>query len=389
MPKKHIALIMPLSTYDWGSNNCGGVDSVCQMFAEYLVNHDDANFRFTIIGLDPQSKTPFSGDVIRLTDNVDFVWLPASSKQSKFKSPGIIWQNWHIRKLLKILNPDLVHTHFWSVLIGNGFSGKSVVTVHSYKKIGRHNFGFFNNFLYEKIIPKFTRYLGDKKFVVGDILKQALAKNNIKANIIYNPIDGSFFNSPKQSQLIEHPREIKFITCALINPKKNIEQSIDIIHMLNQNGIACRLDIVGSKSNKEYAQQLERKVEALQLENSVAFLGRKNKYELIELYNNANCGIFTSKEETFGLVPLEILATGLPLLCTEVGILAEQKEFFQSIGVLYITESTTVDEITANLNNFDRELSVKKLKELFNTSQIIKQYKAVYNELVFKAEREQ
>ncbi|SFT48412.1 Glycosyltransferase involved in cell wall bisynthesis [Pseudoalteromonas sp. DSM 26666] len=389
MPKKHIALIMPLSTYDWGNNNCGGVDSVCQMFAEYLVNHDDANFRFTIIGLDPQSKTPFSGDVIRLSDNVDFVWLPASSKQSKFKIPGIIWQNWHIRKLLKILNPDLVHTHFWSVLIGSGFRGKSVVTVHSYKKIGRHNFGFFNNFLYEKIIPKFTRHLGDKKFVVGDILKQELAKNNIKANIIYNPIDDSFFNSSKQSQLIELPQEIKFITCALINPKKNIEQSIDIVHMLNQNGIACRLDIVGSKSNKEYAQQLERKIEALQLESSVAFLGRKNKYELIELYNNANCGIFTSKEETFGLVPLEILATGLPLLCTEVGILAEQKEFFQSIGVLYITESTTVDEITANLNNFDRELSVKKLKELFNTSQIIKQYKAVYNELVFKAEREQ
>ncbi|WP_193049635.1 VpsD family glycosyltransferase [Pseudoalteromonas undina] len=389
MPKKHIALIMPLSTYDWGSNNCGGVDSVCQMFAEYLVNHDDANFRFTIIGLDPQSKIPFTGDVICLSDNVDFVWLPTSSKQSKFKIPGIIWQNWHVRKLLKTLNPDLVHTHFWSALIGNGFRGKSVVTVHSYKKIGRHNFGFFNNFLYEKIIPMFTRYLGDKKFVVGDILKQALAKNNIKANIIYNPIDDSFFNSPKQSQLIEHPREIKFITCALINPKKNIEQSIDIIHMLNQNGIACRLDIVGSKSNKEYAQQLGRKIEALQLENSVAFLGRKNKYELIELYNNANCGIFTSKEETFGLVPLEILATGLPLLCTEVGILAEQKEFFQSIGVLYITESTTVDEITANLNKFDRELSVKKLKELFDTSQIVKQYKAVYNELVFKAEREQ
>ena len=68
---------------------------------------------------------------------------------------------------------------------------------------------------------------------------------------------------------------------------------------------------------------------------------------------------------------------------------AEQKEFFQSIGVLYISESTTVDEITANLNNFDSELSVKKLKELFNTSQIVKQYKAVYNELVFKAEREQ
>ncbi len=389
MPKKHIALIMPLSTYDWGSNNCGGVDSVCQMLAEYMVNHDDANYRFTIIGLDPESKTPFTGDVIHLSDNVDFIWLPLSSKQTGLKIPGIIWQSWHIRKLLKNLNPDLVHTHLWSSLFCSGFKGKMVITVHSYKKIGRHNLGFFNNFLYEKIIPKFTRHLGDKKFVVGAILKQALAEDNLEANIIYNPIDDSFFNNPKQNKLIKHTQELRFITCALINPKKNIEQSIDIIHMLNQNGIACRLDIVGGKSNKEYAQQLERKIKALQLERSVTFLGKKNKYELIDLYNNADCGIFTSKEETFGLVPLEILATGLPLVCNEVGILAEQKEFFQSIGVFYLTESTTANEITASINKFDSELSVKKLKELFNTSQIIKQYKAVYNELVFKAEREQ
>jgi len=382
MRKKHIALIMPLSTYDWGSNNCGGVDSVCQMLAEYMVNHDDANFRFTIIGLDPQSKTPFTGNVIRLSDNVDFIWLPSSNKQTSLKIPGIIWQNWQIRKLLKKLKPDLVHTHFWSSLIGSGFIGKTLVTIHSYKKIGRHDFGSLNNFFYEKIIPQLTKNWGDKKTVVGDTLKKALAENSIKADIIYNPIDDDFFNSKKILRVNEPTRAIKFITCALINPKKNIEQSIDVIHKLNQDGFLCDLDIIGGFSNKEYAQALQLKINRLQLEKSVTFLGKKNKWELIKLYNNADCGIFTSKEETFGLVPLELIATGLPLVCTEVGILAEQKQFFQSIGVLYLTDSTTADEITMCINQFDSELSVRKLKELFNTTEIIKQYKAVYCELL-------
>jgi glycosyltransferase involved in cell wall biosynthesis len=280
------------------------------------------------------------------------------------------------------LKPDLVHTHFWSTLIGSGFTGKTVVTVHSYKKIGRHDFGFFNNYLYEKIIPQFTKKLGNKIIVVGDILKIALAKNKIKADIIYNPIDNSFFSSTKKTKLIWPTKPIKFITCALINPKKNIEQSIDVVNLLYKSGISCHLNIIGGISDKEYAQKLQHKIKILQLDESVTFLGKRNKYELVELYSNADCGIFTSKEETFGLVPLEIIATGLPLVCTEVGILAEQKEFFQSIGVLYITESTTANEITACINQFDSELSVRKLKELFNTSEIMKQYQAVYNQFL-------
>ena len=152
MPKQHIVLVMPLSTYEWGTDNCGGVDSVCQMFAEFLVNHSDTSFKFTIIGLDPQSKTSYTGEVINLADNVDFIWLPASSKQTGLKIPGILWQNWHIRKLLKLLKPDLVHTHFWSSLIGSGFTGKTVVTVHSYKKIARRDVGLVNNFLYLSLI---------------------------------------------------------------------------------------------------------------------------------------------------------------------------------------------------------------------------------------------
>lgn len=375
MPKKHIALIMPLSTYDWGSNNCGGVDSVCQMLAEYMVNQDDANHRFTIIGLDPQSKTPFTGDVIRLSGNVDFIWLPASSKQLKFKIPGIIWQNWHVRKLLKTLNPDLVHTHFWSLLIGSGFKGKSLVTVHSYKKIARRNVGVLNNFLYEKIIPLITTRRSDKVVVVGKQLQTALSNDGVKSQLVHNPIDHAYFDT----SYVKHERsEIKLVTCALLTPRKKVEDSIDLLAELVSNGIDSTLAIIGPAADKVYTEQLKKQVSSLGLENNVAFLGKLNKTQIVKQYLNADLGVFTSSEETFGLVPLEMLAVGLPLLTTEVGILEDEKTFFEKMGVLYFSDTITPNHIKNLIANHNVNESKSELEVKFNIASVFAQYIDLY-----------
>jgi len=375
MPKKHIALIMPLSTYDWGSVNCGGIDSVCQMLAEYMVNHDDANFRFTIIGLDPQSKTPFTGNVIHLSDNVDFIWLPASSKQSKFKIPGIIWQNWHVRKLLKTLNPDLVHTHLWSFLIGSGFKGKTLVTVHSYKKIARRNVGLVNNFLYEKAIPRLIKKRNDNVVVVGKQLQSAIAADGFKSLVVHNPIDQEYF----EANYVKHQRkEIKLVTCALLTPRKKIEDSIALLAKLVNGGFDSSLTIIGPAADKEYTEQLKKQITSLGLEKNVSFLGKLNKTQIVQQYLNADLGVFTSSEETFGLVPLEMLAVGLPLITTEVGILEDEKTFFDKMGVLYLSDTITPNRIKNLIANHNVNESKSELEVKFNIASVFAQYIDLY-----------
>ena len=377
--KKHILIIMPLSTFDWGSINCGGVDSVCQMLTEYLVNHDDPNFSFTIIGLDPQSKIPYTGEVISLSDNVDFIWLPASSKQTGFKIPGIIWQNWHVRKLLKTLNPDLVHTHLWGFLIGSGFKGKSLVTVHSYKKIGRRNIGLLNNFLYEKIIPLITTRRNDNVVVVGKQLQTALLNDAVKSQLVHNPIDHAYFDT----SYVKHERsEIKLVTCALLTPKKKIEDSITLLAKLVNGGFDSSLAIIGPAADKDYTEQLKKQVASLGLENNVSFLGKLNKAQIVKQYVDADLGVFTSSEETFGLAPLEMLAVGLPLITTEVGILEDEKTFFEKMGVLYSSDTVTPNRIKSLIANHNVSESKGKLEKKFNIQCIIKQYKNLYVKII-------
>ena len=377
--QKHIVLIMPLSTYNWGSINCGGVDSVCQMLAEYMVNHDDANFRFTIIGLDPQSKTPFTGNVIHLSDNVDFIWLPASSKQLKFKIPGIIWQNCNVRKLLKTLSPDLVHTHLWSFLIGSGFKGKTLVTVHSYKKIARRNVGFANNFLYEKVIPTIIKKRNDNVVVVGKQLQSAVAVDGFKSLVVHNPIDQEYF----EANYVKHQRKvIKLVTCALLTPRKKVEDSIDLLAELVSNDIDSSLAIIGPAADKGYTEQLKKLVASLGLEKNVAFLGKLNKAQIVKQYVDADLGVFTSSEETFGLAPLEMLAVGLPLITTEVGILEDEKTFFEKMGVLYLSDTVTPNRIKSLIANHNVSESKGKLEKKFNIQCIIKQYKNFYVKII-------
>ncbi|MBH0002149.1 VpsD family glycosyltransferase [Pseudoalteromonas sp. SWYJZ12] len=379
MPKQHVVLIMPLSTYEWGTENCGGVDSVCQMFAEYLVNHSDTSFKFTIIGLDPQSKTSYTGEVINLADNVDFIWLPASSKQTGLKIPGILWQNWHIRKLLKLLKPDLVHTHLWSFLLGCGYKGKAVVTVHSYKKIARRNVGLINNLLHEKVIPKIVKNRKDYVVVVGKQLEKALLKDGFQPEVVHNPIDQEYF---KADYIKRERKEIKVVTCALLTPRKRVEDSIVLFNKLVKSGLGSSLIIIGPAADRLYTEQLKKQVTSLGLEGKVSFLGKLNKTQIVEQYLNADLGVFTSSEETFGLAPLEMLAVGLPLVATEVGILEDEKAFFEKMGVLYFSDSLSPDKINNLVLKHNVDYSKRTLETKFNIACIIEQYSDLYIKII-------
>ncbi|NMP01238.1 glycosyltransferase family 4 protein [Pseudoalteromonas arctica] len=379
MPKQHVVLIMPLSTYEWGTENCGGVDSVCQMFAEYLVNHSDTSFKFTIIGLDPQSKTSYTGEVINLADNVDFIWLPASSKQTGLKIPGILWQNWHIRKLLKLLKPDLVHTHFWSSLIGSGFTGKTVVTVHSYKKIARRDVGLVNNFLYERVIPLILKTRSDFLVVVGQQLERALFEDSFKSKVIHNPIDQKYFEA---DYIKRERKEIKLVTCALLTPRKRVEDSIVLFNKLVKSGLGSSLIIIGPAADRLYTEQLKKQVTSLGLEGKVSFLGKLNKTQIVEQYLNSDLGVFTSSEETFGLAPLEMLAVGLPLVATEVGILEDEKAFFEKMGVLYYSDSLSPDKINNLVLKHNVDYSKRALETKFNITCIFEQYSDLYVKVI-------
>lgn len=383
--RQKVLLIVPLTTTDWGTKNAGGVDTVCQMTIEGITNQKEPTFYYRILAFDPLGNHVYTRRKIQLAPHVELVWL--SNKKAlcgKFTPPSLVYMLYNIYRQINEFKPNIIHSHIWSWLIGLSKKRHRIVTVHSYKSIGRRSVSRLNNWFYVSFIPNIMHLFSDEIICVGSQLQLAVQFDvNKKVKLIGNPIDNKYF--------IKHHRSINttkatLVTCALLAPKKQIEKAITLTKALNDNGGHYVLNIIGPASDNEYFSILKKHVVDLNLEDKVNFLGALNKLAIIEQYKRSDLGVFFSKEETFGLAPLEMLATGLPLLSTEVGVLAEKKYFFETLGVKFIDVNETNEHLTKakQLLEHPPSINIDVLKKEFSVSSVNKQYEELYKAIIFQ-----
>jgi glycosyltransferase involved in cell wall biosynthesis len=149
-----------------------------------------------------------------------------------------------------------------------------------------------------------------------------------KIDVIYNGIDERFWSPPDQED-IDRIRERyqldgRFVLYAgNIKPHKNLERLIDAFYMLrNSQGFDdVKLLIIGDEVSK-YAT-LRRAVHRHKLHKHVRFFGFVSNQTLAVLYRLAAVFVFPSLYEGFGLPPLEAMASGTPVITSNVSSLPE------------------------------------------------------------------
>lgn len=114
-----------------------------------------------------------------------------------------------------------------------------------------------------------------------------------------------------------------------IEPLKAVDTILDALHLLCQQAPSTlqsvRLTVVGGDP-KDTADldmmSLRRHARNLGLTDTVRFEGAKNQDALVNYYAAAATVIVPSEYESFGMVALEAMATGTPVIASEVGGLA-------------------------------------------------------------------
>lgn len=113
------------------------------------------------------------------------------------------------------------------------------------------------------------------------------------------------------------PREQRFVLAGRIMWQKNVELAIDAVRLLAERAVTAPVVVAGAVDEKSrpYLDDLRRRAAGL----AVEFRPDPTDAELLELYRTSTAALFTARNEDFGIVPLEAMAAGTPVLAVDNG----------------------------------------------------------------------
>jgi len=100
---------------------------------------------------------------------------------------------------------------------------------------------------------------------------------------------------------------------------KGVDVLIDAVSLLVQQGSGVRLLIAGGNLDGDVAQKLRARVARLRLTETVRFLGPVEQVDLPAYYSAADVCAMPSFYESFGMVAIEAMACGTPVVASRAG----------------------------------------------------------------------
>ncbi|MCF4102184.1 glycosyltransferase [Gillisia sp. M10.2A] len=99
-----------------------------------------------------------------------------------------------------------------------------------------------------------------------------------------------------------------------IHPKKGIELLIESISELKNQNVRV---IIAGEGEREYIEELIQLTKLMGVENKIKFLGGVYGSDKWELYEQADVFVLPTYSENFGIVVIEALAAGIPVITTK------------------------------------------------------------------------
>ncbi|MGL5354454.1 MAG: glycosyltransferase family 4 protein, partial [Clostridium sp.] len=227
----------------------------------------------------------------------------------------------------------------------------------------------------EKVIFISPRY---KEFVLNKYVPQKLrAEIEAKCQVLPNGID-NFWIDNRKSKVREESKKISFIQVGRLMKNKNLDATLKIVKNLRAQGYDASLDIVGDGPTREQVEKWSKEYSEF-----IKYHGQLNKEEILNLYSKSDIYIMPSKGETFGLVYIEAISQGLPIVYTSgegVDGYFKQLEVGAAINYNDINESTNlILDIIKDYNNIS--IRGKEACVDFTWSEIGTEYNNIYREI--------
>lgn len=196
---------------------------------------------------------------------------------------------------------------------------------------------------------------------------------NRKAEVVYPPIESKLFEKP----LVLREEKCYYLSFGALTPYKRIDLLVDCF---NNNG--KKLIIIGNGSEKEKLQK--------KAKSNIEFKGFLEEIELKEYIENSKALLFPG-EEDFGMIPLEVMSYGIPVIAFNKGgaletVLENKDDYSKSSGIFFKKQETeSIEDAINYFENIEKDFNpiwIRNHAKKFEESNFLRHFNVEVNKML-------
>ena len=222
--------------------------------------------------------------------------------------------------------PDVVHAHDWlvahpSIALAEFFDAPMVSTIHA-TEAGRHS-GWVSGRISRQVHASESWLARESDALIAcsasmaDEISALFGPGLAPISVIPNGIDASRWPFAPRRRHDGPPQLLYF---GRLEYEKGVHDLIAALPRIRRGHPGTTLTIAGEGTQQDWLTEVARQNKVLK---AVRFAGHTNHAELLDLLHRADVAVLPSHYEPFGIVALEAIAAGAPLVTTNVGGLGE------------------------------------------------------------------
>ena len=260
-------------------------------------------------------------EIVRTNENnVDTIRVYYNKPENKILSL-IRFYRANMKALKLCGKPDMIHVHILTRLGVIAWIQKKlhktpyIITEHWSRYLPGNDFGGFLRKLFTKIVVRNAETVT----TVTENLAIAMKNHGLKNDnyvVLPNVVNLDMFHISKRNN---NPCKIIHISC-FEDKSKNISGLLESLKIIDDKGIDFQCTLIGEGMDLDLMKE---KAKELQLINKVSFTGLLQGQELADELSSGDFLVLSSNYENMPVVILEALASGLPVVSTNVGGIKE------------------------------------------------------------------
>lgn len=293
---------------------------------------------------------------------------------------------WALNKLYKKCvsqygSPDVLHAHFQEI----GYTTAKVLKKKGIPLVLTEHLSKLNNKVLEPELIQTGREtypLFDKVIAVGADLQKSLYNNfSVTACVIPNVVDTDVFSISESVGVDKlETDEFRIVSVGSLIKRKQMHLLIEAFAEFHKECNNSYLDIFGEGPEKE---QLQQQIAQYHLESYVILHGACERKVIAVQMARSDCFALASSVETFGVVYIEAMAMGLPVIATKSN--GPENFVDDSNGILIDIGNKeqlvyAMKTMKDNLSQYNRKLISEKTKIRFSAQTVANQLLRIYHE---------